>query len=247
VGRLRNLARKLLGRADIYQSSLKSLISKRGTISVVIIGANDGKINDPFYAIARKFPKRTSVILVEPQQSLHPFLRQNYAFHPRHKVVSGAVGSEATLTLFAVKPHYWAAIRPAYATGWPEYRAATGVTSSDRDQVAQWVARFGDGLSPDDAIEQLSVKCWTLPALLKEAGARPEVDVIQIDAEGTDDFVLYSCAIEETQPSVILMETKTIPPDRKHRLDKYLQQQGFRLRARGGDTLAVREVLSPAG
>jgi FkbM family methyltransferase len=248
--RLTTFLRRLVDRAPItatgplsdYQASLVALLTKKRHISVAVIGANDGKINDPFFPIAAQFPQRTRVLLVEPQPGLQSVLAENYAFHPDHRIVNGAIGSEGALTLHAVKPEYWSAFRPAYAVNWPDYRAPTGITSSDRQQVADWVVEFGGGLSPDTVIDSYSVACWTLPALLRSVGADPTLDVIQIDAEGTDDLVLYDCDIDQTKPSIVFLETKTIPEERKRRLDAFLDARGFTQSYFNGDTLAVRNL-----
>lgn len=229
---------------DTYEASLVSLLSCREMLSVVIVGANDGCINDPFFDLANRFPDRTDVILIEPQKSLLPFLSKNYAFHPCHQIINGAIGSMDTLTLYTVKEEYWPVIVPSYANGWPPYRAPTGITSSERQHVVDWVARWSD-IAPEVAISPIVVACWPLDKLLSDNSRLPTIDVLQIDAEGMDDVVLYACCIEQTQPRLIYLESKSLSAARLEKMNRFLQTAGYELRASGGDTLAVLSIFRP--
>ena len=63
--------------------ALTTLLSVHDEIGVVQIGANDGRINDPIFPFLTNHIDRTRALLIEPQSTVLPYLRSNYAKHPR--------------------------------------------------------------------------------------------------------------------------------------------------------------------
>lgn len=228
-----------------YHAAVLALLSSREKLHIVVVGANDGKYNDPIFDLIKtRLAERTSLTLFEPQSKLIPFLEQNYAFHPDLIAQNIAIGPSDALVLHAISEKYWEKMQPAYATGWPVYRAPTGVTSSDRAAVAAWAAGFlEDSAEFDQVIERIEVSSSHLiPALLSVR--RPaRVDILQIDAEGFDDQVIYSCDIKNTQPSVIYFESKSLKESRKADLTKFFVETGYVAFEGREDTLCIRHKM----
>lgn len=65
------------------------------------------------------------------------------------------------------------------------------------------------------------------------------IDVLQIDAEGFDDQVIYASDIEKFLPPVINFEYGNLPPQRAKELSKYLAAHGYVLSQHGIDGLAI--------
>ena len=220
-----------------YQLAMRIALTIKGTLNVVVVGANDGKTNDPMYPFARKHAAATRILLIEPNQPLLPFLRDHYSFHPSHRVANCAIGEEGVLTLHAVKPEAWERFQPGYAKGWPPYRAATGLTSAHRAHLEK--ALRGEGLDPDQAIEVLSVHAKQLQTLLREEGWSTPIDVLQVDAEGYDDVVLANANLEQTAPLLICFESHSLSREKMAALRLLLGDHGYRLYPAGGNTMAV--------
>jgi FkbM family methyltransferase len=230
-----------LARLSAYQKAIVALSSRRSKLSVVQVGANDGAINDPLYPVMKMLVDRTKVLLIEPQKSLLPYLSANYRFHPDATVHNGAVGLDRSLTLYAVKPEIWGELDLRYGKEWPAYRAPTGVTSADRSYVYAWLTKQYRGSRPvDDLIEQLIVPCSSLLPILQAYGWDDEIDVLQIDAEGFDDQVIYNSNIERTKPSIIHFEWKMLNGDKQNALRLHLEGHNFELVEQKGDMLAIR-------
>ncbi len=87
----------------------------------------------------------------------------------------------------------------------------------------------------------LRVHCPPLLEALDELEHPLDLDVLQIDAEGMDDEVLYACAIAKTSPSIILLEQTHLSPARKQKLKQYLEQDYF-LSIENRDLLAIRRT-----
>ncbi len=224
---------------EIYAEVLQGALAKTAHLRFAIVGANDGRINDPSFGFIRAHADQTSVLAVEPQSDLHPILRENYGFHPRFTAVQAAVGEGASLSLYKVRKDYWQAFSPQYAEGWPPYRAPTGITSSDRRHVEEWVTKWST-LDPDEVIEEFEVDCAPLASILATSGFGSKVDVLQIDAEGKDDVVAFACGIPELKPSIILFENRALPKDRASSLERYFKKNGYGMQRVGGNTLATR-------
>lgn len=227
---------------SIYHSTLLALLGTVEHLHIVQVGANDGAINDPLYEFVRQHADRTQIVLVEPQPLLRPYLSENYSFHPNATIVSCAVGPEGSLHLYAVAPHVWPLLKVPYARGWPPYRAPSGVTSPSRDHVARWLSRHLKNYDVDAAIEEHVVRCLPLTALLRESAMR-RVDVLQVDAEGFDDEVIYHSMTPELRPTIVHFEASALSRDRFDRLARFLADQHYVLHASGRDCLAVR--ISP--
>ena len=224
-----------------YQCSMLALLAHTRSLRIAQIGANDGSINDPLYDFVHRFPDRTEILLVEPQTTLLPYLKDNYAFHPNYKVFNGAVGPGDQLTLYSVKEAFWKDLKVGYAEGWPEYRAPTGITSTSKEHVLGWLrCNLGRAIDPHTVIEERVVQSIQLRDLLLAMKLPDSIDILQIDAEGFDDVVIYNSNIEELRPTIVYFEAMNLCPDKYEALQTYLIQRGYMVSLQGGDALAIR-------
>lgn len=232
----------LAGGLSPYHAAVLALLSRQPRISVVVVGANDGKINDPLFELIRSsLYDRVNVLLVEPQKGLLPILEENYDFVPAKRVVNCAVGETSNLRLFTVKEEYWNSVKARYAKGWPAYRAPTGVASATREHLVGWVSKHLRGYHPDDVIEEILVPSKNLGAILREQAFPEQIDVLQIDVEGNDDTIIYNANLPVSRPAIIHFEIAHLPPARKLELGLYLSQQGYEITEMGYDCLAIRQ------
>lgn len=224
-----------------YHDALRALISIKRHLNIVLVGANDGKINDPIYDFVQRHAQATRILLVEPMTPIIPYLQKNYAYHPAHQIANCAIGEGEELTMYAVKPEYWQYFKPAYAKGWPAYRAASGITSAVRSHLEKCLAR--QNIDANAAIEQLKTPCYSLQELLKTEQWPQPIDVLQVDAEGYDNVVIYNADIEQTLPKMIFFESHNMADDHSDPLSNYLIQHGYRIHRVGGNSLAIRKGL----
>jgi FkbM family methyltransferase len=234
--------------ATTYEVALNCLLGNADKLILIVIGANDGVTNDPLFPFIRKFPDRTRVTLVEPQPFLIPILESHYSFHKSCHIVNAAVGAGPTLTLYGIKRDYWRALKPGYAKRWPDYRAATGITSSSKAHVEDWIRRyFPNRRDLNQIIEPFHVPCAPLPDLLGQLNLASAIDVLQVDTEGADDLVIYACAIQTTQPRLIYFEADHLPGHRTRDLVAYLRGLGYFVILDGLNWLAIKNSPSAAG
>jgi FkbM family methyltransferase len=228
---------------NLYSVGLQTLVEIKNSLNIIVIGANDGRVNDPIYEFAMKMSSTTNILLIEPNKFLLPHLQKSYSSHPSHQIANCAIGQESILTLYAVKANWFDRFQPAYAKGWPKYRAATGITSANKEHVEKALLR--EGINPDDAIESLNVPCQQLSPLLAALSWPSTIDVLQIDAEGYDDSVIHASSIQSTRPKLIYFENHNIPKERMEALTNYLSSQYYQIYKLGGDSLAVDSRINP--
>lgn len=220
---------------------LEGYLAAKGRINVVQIGANDGKINDPIFPFVMRNRSATRILLIEPQTEVVPFLRENYAGHPDATIHEGAIGNAEALHLYRVKPALWNAYNPPYLKDAPAYRVPSGFTSSSIDHVRQHAkGNFRIDAPLDECIEQISVPCTALHALLARLSWGFDVDVLQIDAEGADDEVIYAADTDRLRPRLINYERSHLSEGRRQKLETFLAHQGYKiLHWSGSDTTAI--------
>lgn len=227
--------------STLLEACIASLLTANDRINILQIGANDGAINDPIFRTTSSYPKRTSIILVEPQADVVPYLKMNYKMHPEAYIFPGAVGSSSNLTLYRLKKAYWQNIKASYGRSWPEYRHATGVTSACYNHVESWIRKNTRGINKiSDAIEEITVECATVDELIKRAGLFSSLNLLQVDAEGADDDIIYGCNIAHLKPNIINYESKSLSQNRRNELEDHLKTMGYLVTTAGQDSIALR-------
>ncbi|MDL0121725.1 FkbM family methyltransferase [Halobacterium salinarum] len=212
---------------QMYINTLRGGVSVKNPFNIVQVGANDGKYNDPIFDFVKTHKDITKIILIEPQEELIPYLKENYTHHPEFEIYNKAIGKEeTTLCMYRINKQYWNDIDVGYEENWPDYRVPTGITTSDREQLSEWVSTKTD-LSPDEAIERYDVNVVQPNSILNESGIIDEVDLLQVDTEGMDDEVVYSFFENDIYPRIINSEIKHLDDNQQNRYDKKMANNGY--------------------
>jgi len=222
--------------ASLFQKLLDAICSRsRGRenrLRIVQVGANDGRINDPLFDLVRKHADVTALLLIEPQEDVVGFLADNYRYHADARIWNGAIGDPGQITFYRLKTEYYDVFRRRYLTGSPSYRVPTGFTSSDYAHVLRHVeGNLPEAISPQDAIEKVTYRTTPLADVMQAVGWEAgRIDVLQVDAEGSDDHVLYASNLRQHQPVLINFEHKHLPEQRRAALAGHLDDNGYVIR-----------------
>jgi FkbM family methyltransferase len=224
-----------------YELLMLGLLSALGSLRIVQVGANDGATNDPIYNFVMEHKLVTEILLIEPQTSILPYLEHNYSSHHNKMIYNGAIGANKELTLYSMKEEYWPLCSPPYAKEWPSYRAPSGITSSREELVVAWAKEHlpAELIADEDSIVKYTVPCTRLRELLDGLHFISKVDVLQIDAEGCDDEVVYCSSVDYFRPRLINYESKYLSPEHNHKLHAYLFDLGYKIVAYKTDTLLL--------
>lgn len=235
-----------------YNAAVLALASVREKLVITVVGANDGKINDPIFPmIEGPLRQRVDMILIEPQSFLIETIKENYAFVKNVHVFNVAIGDKPTLKMYRIKEQFWDRAASGSKKTWPAYRSATGVTSLQRENVVAWARKHAKSTADvNDVIEEFDVPGCRLGELLAANRLPMAIDVLQVDAEGEDDTVIYCCDLEQTRPRILFFENKNLSEPRLADLLAYLGKLGYENWQLKKDTLAIRiagdEAARPA-
>ena len=196
---------------------------ERGTsLTFVQIGAFDGVTKDPLHAYIRTHGWKG--VLVEPQPEPAERLRALYAGQPGITVLAAAVDKARRE-------------RPLYVvdgSGLPPW--AGGLASFDRTHILRHAALV-PGL--DARIKEVPVQCVPFEDVLQLLPSG-DLDLLQIDAEGDDAYLLSLFPFATVKPAIVHWEIKNLTMDAREACLERLAQYGYRFAPSGDeDMLAV--------
>jgi FkbM family methyltransferase len=192
-------------------------------ITIVQIGAMDGKTFDPVHEYITRFGWRG--LMVEPIKEHFETLKKNYAEHPNIAFANVAIAEKAGVKIMHRIPtqHVVDEEVPKWGVGVASFYA-------DRNALAfEEVQAF---------IIEEEVQCQTLPEVLREHNIN-QIDILQIDAEGHDYHILKQLDFSQFKPKVINLEIVNLPKEEKNEVHKLLDAQGYLYIKAGYDLFAV--------
>lgn len=229
-------------RANPYHAALSALLTNSKTLTIIQVGANDGRLNDPLYPFAMEFRDRTHLLLLEPQAQLLPYLRENYKDHPSANIVCAAIGPESNLRLYSIRSAAWPYAQPPYARNWPEYRAPTGVASNHYQHVFDWLKSQSraDDHWVREMIEETYVESLTPKAATAKMGCNSHLDVLQVDCEGMDEVIVSMFLEDGVYPRLINLEKSRNFTHKTQELGNRLSASGYKCFENGRDQMWIR-------
>ena len=209
----------------VNASAIVTALADRAHVGFFVqIGSNDGVQYDPLHANVKE--RGWSGVLVEPLPAIYERLVANYAGVAGLSFANVAVGDEDTrTTIFTVDTR-------------PDDPAWAGLISSlDRDVVLRHANVLPD---LDDRVRPVEIETVRLATLLDRYNVQ-RIDLLHIDAEGTDDRILEQ--IEPTAtwaPSYIIFENKHLTGERYRNACARLRRDGYRVVNLWPDAFAYR-------
>jgi len=223
----RYIPSQFLDPARLRAIELSDVISRRmleigPELAFIQIGAFDGITADPLRKYIEKYGWRG--VLVEPQARAVNKLRQLYNGNRCIVILQAALDHECgTRTLFTVESE----TAPAWAGG---------MASFQREHVVKH-----SGLIPgiETMIREETVDCITFDEVLARL-ASERIDLLQIDAEGFDAYLLSLFPFDRVQPAIVHWEIKHYTKAQKEQCLDRLAGFGYRFAPSGGeDMMAV--------
>lgn len=201
---------------------------RAGAVRFIQVGANDGRREDPLFAWINAFPWRG--VLIEPLPAHVQELRSLHAGNPRIAVdqsVIGACSGDATLHYLRELPGI-----PAWATGISSL--SLSAISAHRQKFVQF----------EQALTRIEVRMKTLADVMREYDM-PEIDLLQIDAEGHDLEILRSIDFEAVSPAIVAYEHVNLSMDDRAEARRLLAGAGYYFAEWLGDTVCCKPALFP--
>jgi FkbM family methyltransferase len=206
------------------ESVVAELGRRRGELTFVQIGSNDGVANDPLHATVRE--RRWSGVCVEPLPHLFDRLTSNYRGVEGVSCVRAAIAAErGTITMFTVDP----------APGDPHW--VDQLASLDAEVIRGHAYALPD---LEGRIRPVEVPTLSLAELVAEHRLEA-IDLMHVDAEGYDAEIIDQIpASAGWAPAVLIFERKHLPPARLAASEARLRSAGYHLVDLWPDELAWR-------
>lgn len=191
-------------------------------LTFIQVGAFDGITGDPLRKYIDKCGWRG--ILVEPQSRAADQLRELYSRNDRVVILQAAVDRQrGRRTLFTVQ----SGTAPAWAGGMASFKREIIVKHSDLIPGLQGMIR------------EETIDCITFDEVLERLPSK-RVDLLQIDTEGVDAYILSLFPFDRVIPAIIHWEVKHLSKLQQEAALEMLHRRGYRLARSGAeDMLAV--------
>lgn len=189
------------------------------------IGAFDGISTDPLRKFIERFGWRG--VMLEPQPGPAAQLRCLYGKSGRIVIVEAALDRERRMrSLYTIE-----------ADQLPKWVAS--MASFDREQILKH-QNLVPGLA--GMVREIKVPCITFDDALDRLGS-DRLDVLQIDAEGADGYLLSLFPFDRIRPAIVHWEIKHMARGQQEVTLDLLIGQGYRIARSGGeDMLAVLDI-----
>ena len=188
-------------------------------LSFIQVGAFDGTTRDPLRKYIDKCGWRG--VLVEPQVRAADKLRELYRDNNRIVVLQAALdGESGSRRFFTVDSQ----LAPSWAGGLASFQPETIVKHSD----------LIPGL--ETMIREDIVDCITFDKVL---GRLPheQIDLLQIDTEGADGYILSLFPFHRAQPAIIHWEVKHLSKFQQEETLEMLCRRGYRIARSGAEDM----------
>jgi len=205
--------------------------SNNHRVDFIQVGANDGLRWDP----VRRFILRDDWrgVLVEPLYPVYKMLIENYAYKKR-----GGLFFENCVVSDQNDEHidFWS-YSNEFLDPLPIEKKLYYLRASSlyRDHVKNFLDK-SDNM--DNAVVSYKTRCMTLRVLIDKYFPSQQLDLVFVDAEGHDDYVIRTIDFDRCKPKAIFYESHNLGT-RSEELADYLSQKGYDITNLVGDTVAT--------
>jgi len=188
-------------------------------LTFIQIGAFDGITKDPLHKYIERYGWRG--VMVEPQPRPASQLRELYRGNDRIVVLQAALErAHGKRTLFTVDSQS----APIWAGGMASFR---------RDHIVNY-SYLVPGL--EKMIRELTVDCISFDDVFERLPSK-RVDLLQIDAEGADAYLLSLFPFEQVKPAIIHWEIKNLTKAQREDSFDWLSGFGYRFAPSGDEDM----------
>jgi FkbM family methyltransferase len=227
---------------DILFLILQAYITNKKSFNLIQIGANDGILGDPIFKFCKKNNKIITGVFFEPQIKPFKKLKINYKNNKNFYFINKAVGTESLMPFFSLNK-----IFKKEFSNLLKKNNFDGLSSFLKNNLIDRFKKY-ENFNPS---KHISVENLQTCNVLKEIKINlkkkaynfiKKVDLLQIDAEGYDDIIIFNCNLDILKPVLINFEHKNLSSSKRKKLNKYLQSKNYTsfIYSRS-DTLAIKQ------
>jgi hypothetical protein len=225
---------------------LLAYIKNKTSFNFIQVGAYDGKSNDPLYFFLKENKKNSSGIFFEPQILPYKKLVKNYRGYKNFYFSNKAVGFEGKFPFYKLNKKFYKDFSQLGKNN-GNITNFSGLNSFYIDNLISRFKKFKNFNAKKHILTEILPVCNVIKEIkicLKNRANTflKKIDLLQIDAEGYDDIVIYSCNLNILNPTLINFEHKNLSRIKQLKLNKYLLSKHYRTFVYSrSDTLAIRQ------
>jgi FkbM family methyltransferase len=190
-------------------------------IKIIQIGANDG--NDLLNKFNNDYYNKISYVGIEPQEIPFNELKKTYENFNNFNFIQGCVGKKGINNFYYLNKDYEEYCRNN------NLKFSNGGNSLLKENLSRRLIR--NKLNPDIYISEYEIEVNPLYDVLKKSNLDCEqyknIDLLQIDAEGWDDEVIYNSNLDFFRPKYINFEYHNLTKIKLENLIKFLNQNSY--------------------
>lgn len=186
------------------------------------VGANEGSTEDPLFGPIKI--KKWKGILVEPLLDEFNTLKENYKNCPGLIFENVAISDKVE-----AKPFYSVDKEKSDVPFW-----VTKLSSFDKSITSQVADEF-----PDAVITSKYIECQTITNLLQKHQVK-NVDLICLDTEGFDHYILKTIPFHLIQPEIIIFEHRHLSDNDYEDSIRLLKQEQYAIYKDEYDTIGIK-------
>lgn len=251
---LKKILKKILNKLDLYTKNqiyanfvnyrpdnydflygiMLSHLNHKGNLHMIQVGTEEGNNLNPLYKIIREFNNEIKLLAIEPQKNNFEIFQKSTK-HLKNIIYENIwVGDGNEVNSYSI----YNATKSLKNIFNKHYK---GQNSIEKDQVIKRLKNHIDK-DFDKFIEVKKVKAHKLSNILidnKEFFGN--YDLLQIDAEGYDDVIIYNSGIDDFNFKIINYECKNLSEERLSELHKFLKSRNYYIiRWKKSDELALK-------
>lgn len=218
-----------MSKLDKKYKKFYELINKfyNNDLDIIVIGANDGKRNDP---ICHIWNDKWNGIFIEPHPEAFNKLKKNYKTHITLNIAIGHPENIILYTMSDKLKEKWDKIK--------KQNEGSSLTSFYKNNLTKHLNKKNIEFIDSD-IKQIEIPSLTYEQLLSEYNIK-NIDILQLDTEGMEKIILDQILKSTVLPKIILYEHKHLYEENNQELVNNLKNKKYKVEKLKDDTLAYR-------
>lgn len=213
-------------------------VLQKKNYKIIQVGSNIVRIDDdPIYAFIEDYNDKITYLGFEPQEKPFNELKKIYQKYDNFYLIKQCVGKEGKSKFYYLNKEFENFCKKNNLS------FSNGVNSLVKENLSKRLIK--QNLNPDDYIESYETEVLPLKKSI-EINHKDilddfrNIDLLQIDAEGYDDQVIYESSIDFFKPKYINFESKNLEKNKLKNLVKYLKKHSYEcIKWKNSDHLAV--------
>jgi FkbM family methyltransferase len=214
---------------SFLEGTIIYILSVKKKIKIIQVGANDGILGDPLYRIIKRYNSDIQYLGIEPDEIAFQKLTSNYSKLQNIFLINKLIGDGSLVDFYSFNKNFKRFVKDP-----------SGLNSILKESMIRQLHRRGLK-NFDKWVNVKKHKSYTLKQALQNFPFMMTADILQVDAEGFDDEIIYNSSIDEFNFKIINFEYKLLNNEKLVKLENYLKERKYEIfKWSKSDALAIK-------